>query len=546
MKTKAYLHSKRGIMLFFAVFTFAFTQLRAQVFIPATSYEDIYPTTAPKGTTPHCYSFGNVYFGGPTYDTYISGQDGAVIWRMTNIGNPAAIFNQGVIPYPNCVDVSVGFMYDMSSQAHAIVSYYKNGTGHFYDVYKWTVGGLSLVSSTQISFLPVYTRISMDSHKTYGLVIVWEEATDIYALTGLNCVFNGPILLGGTGGMKRPDVAFSHGPAALNVQFVYNLQTSPTTYDIYESVADFFTLNSSAFYTPTVQDINPIVAMWSEITASIDCPDHYSVENWAYTYGIDGVDIYTRSVDFNSLGFPVTTNVVNGTLGNVPMPAKELGPRIAYNQSCKSFHVAWYSSYFVLPNGQCYFTEEIKESAFGLVSNPDYELVAANSAFPPGASLNSIAFSKQNDNTPYLYTVFLTKKGTHHVFHKWPLTSSFRTSDSGNPNDPQHLADNCGAQHAAVVATNNSKLKELAVGPNPFSGQVSLYVPASMKNETMSLRLIDITGKLYLDQQCPASEASAIIENASHGLHGGTYFLSATVESMDVHQNFKLQCVENK
>lgn len=546
MKIRTELHSKRGILLFFAMFAFAFTQLRAQVLIPATSYEDIYPTTPPTGTTPHAYSWGNMYFGGPAFDSYISSQDGSVIWRMTNIGNPAAIFNQGVIPYPKCVDISVGFMYDASTVPHAIVSYYKNGVGHFYDVYKWGLGGLTLISSTQISFLTNYTRISMDSHKSYGLVIVWEEASDLYAITGLNCVFNGPILLGGTSSMKRPDVAFSHSAGPLNVRFVYHKQTSPTTYDIYESVADFFTLNSSAFYTPTVEDVNPVTVIWSELTASIDAPDHYGVENWAYTYAIDGVDVYTRSLDYNSLGFPVTTNVVNGTLGNAAMPAKELGPRIAYNQSGSSFHVAFYSSFFVMPNGQCYFTEEIKESAFGLVSSPDYELVAANSAFPSGASLNSIAFSKQTDVMAFLYTVFLDKKGTHHVFHKWPQTTSFRNSASGDLNEIHNLADNCGTEHAVVSGPASKRSKELAVGPNPFSGQVNLFVPPAMKNETMNIVLTDISGKLYLDQQCTASEAAGIIENTSRGLHAGTYFLSTTVKSMDVHQNFKLQCVENK
>jgi hypothetical protein len=68
-----------------------------------------------------------------------------------------------------------------------------------------------------------------------------------------------------------------------------------------------------------VQDVNGVTVQWSELTASIDCPDHYSVENWAYTYAIDGMDIYVRSIDYNSLGFPITTNVVNGSLGNVPM-----------------------------------------------------------------------------------------------------------------------------------------------------------------------------------------------------------------------------------
>lgn len=537
MKTRTY--SGRGLTLLFACFAFALST-QAQVFIPATCYQNVYPAGLPGGSTPHCYSYGNINFGGPVYDAYLASIDGKVFWRMTNPGNPAVTFNQGTVAYPNCQDISVGFNYGLGGVANAIVSYYKNGVGHFYDVYTWNVGGLTLLSSTQISTLLNYTRISMDSHRTYGIVIIWEEATSLRAITGLNGVYNGPIALGGTNNMKRPDVAFSHS-SALNVHFVYWIQTGVNSYRIFESVADFFTLHASASLTPTVQDITGVVTSPAPIP-SIDCPDHYNVENWAYTYAVNGTDIFVRSVDFNSTGLPVTTNVVNGTIGNAPMWAKEIGPRIAYNQGCNTFHVAWYSSYVVAPNGQCYFTEQIKEIAGpgSLFSSPDYELVATNSALPPGAAHNSIAFSKQNDANTYLYTVYLDNAGVHHAFHKWPVNTSFRTSD----NDHQSIAQNCDANHN-MAATAQARAKELTVGPNPFSDHVNLYVPAAVKDEMMNIRLTDISGKLLADHNCVASEAAAFVEKATHGLQTGTYFLNTAIEAMDLHQNFKLQCVEN-
>jgi hypothetical protein len=539
MKTR--IHLRRGITLFSTLFVFAFTTLHAQVLIPSTCYQDIYPPGLPGGSTPHCYSYGGINFGGPSYDGYLSSIDGNVIWRMTNLGNPAVVFNQGVVPYPNCQDISVGFNYGLGGTANAIVSYYKNGVGHFYDVYKWGVGGLTLLTSTQISTLVNYTRISMDSHRTYGIVIIWEEATSLRAITGLNGVYNGPILLGGTTNMKRPDVAFSHS-SALNVHFVYCLQTGPASYRIFESFADFYTLHASASLTPTVQDIIG-VGTNSPPVPSIDCPDHYGVENWAYTYAVNATDIYVRSVDFNSTGIPLTTNVVNGTIGNLPMWAKELGPRIAYNQGANTFHVTWYSSFVVAPNGQCYFTEQIKESAGpgSLFSSPDYELVAANSALPPGAAHNSIAFCKQNDANTFLYTVYLDNAGVHHAFHKWPVTTSFRTSD----NDHHSIAENCEAKHGLASIAQSGGIKELSVGPNPFSGHVNLYVPAAAKDAMISIRLTDISGKLLADHSCLAGEAPSFVEKATYGLQTGTYFLNTTIETLNIHQNFKLQCVEN-
>jgi hypothetical protein len=538
MKTR--IHFKRGITLFFALFVFALTTLHAQVLIPPTCFQNIFPAGPPSGRTPHCYSYSSINFGGPSYDGYLSSIDGRVFWRMTNPGNPAVIFNQGVVAYPNCQDISVGFNYGLGGLANAIVSYYKNGVGHFYDVYTWGLGGLTLLSSTQISTLLNYTRISMDSHRTYGIVIIWQEATSLRAITGLNGVYNGPILLGGTTNMKGPDVAFSHS-SALNVHFVYWLQTGVNSYRIFESVADFFTLHASASLTPTVQDIIGISSNHPPIP-SIDCPDHYSVENWAYTYAVNASDIFVRSVDFNTTGIPLTTNVVNGTVGNAPMWAKELGPRIAYNQSANTFHVTWYSSFVVAPNGQCYFTEQIRESAGlgSLISSPDYELVATNSALPPGAAHNSIAFSKQNDASPFLYTVYLDNAGVHHAFHKWPVTTSFRTSD----NDHQSAAHNCSPNHNIASAAQQGGIKELTVGPNPFSGHVNLYVPSSVKDEMMNIRLVDISGKLIAEHNCLAGDAPSFVEKATNGLQTGTYFLNATIETMNIHQNFKLQCVE--
>jgi hypothetical protein len=531
----------KGFLLLLSFLLAGITGLNAQTLIPATSFEYTFPGGAPAGDLPTCYSWANINFGGSSvYDGYLSAVNGELQWQMTVPSTPSSIFNQGTIAYPGCMDLNVGYMWGGSPLA--VVSYYMAGTGHFYDVYKWNTAGLFLVSSTQVSTMPTYTRISMDSHKTYGMVIVWEDAMDIYCVTGLSGSFSTPILLGGTGNMKRPDVAFSHIPTILNVQFVYNLQTGPVNYRIYETVADFFALHGSAgFYTPTVQDVNGVTVQWSELTASIDCPDHYSVENWAYTYAIDGMDIYVRSIDYNSLGFPITTNVVNGSLGNVPMWAKELRPRIAYNQSGTSFHVAWYSSYSVWPDGQCYFAEEIKESAAGLVSSADYLLVAANSAFPAGASLNSIAFSKQNDYSPFLYTVFLDAGGIYHKFHPWTLTSSFKTE----PNEQLHaLRDNCSELHSKPQAKHELK-PELRIGPNPFTSDIRLFVPDVLSRENIKITITDIGGRIVLQHEGMAGSASEAIEKAGKELSAGSYFVNANMEKAGVVQHFKLQKINN-
>lgn len=516
------------------------TGLKAQpVLIPATAFESIYPAAPPTGDLPSCYSFGNINVSSMTLDGYLSAVNGELIWQLSLPGNPTAMVAQGTVPYPGCTDINVGFNTGTGGAPLVIVAYHLAGTGHFYDVYFWTTGGLILLSSNAISSVPFYTRISMDSHKTYGIVITWEEPTGIYALTGLSGAFTAPVLLTGTAGYERPDVAFSHANVGLNLHFVYDTPNGMPGYDIIESEIDFFVLNSAVgSIAPTVMDINPVMCFWSQMTASIDAPDHYSVDNWAYTYAIDGMDIFVRAMDFNTTFTPVTTNVVNGSLGNQPMWAKELRPRIAYNQNNNTFHVAWYSSFVVVPDGECYFSEQITEDATTLVSSPDYELVASNSAFPPGASLNSITFSKQNDASPYLYTVFLDNMGVHHAFHAWPNTASFKTIKNPVAEAIQH---NCSAKSTATgISAHSSPAPQLSVGPNPSSGAFHLFAPASLKSENISVKLTDIRGQLILQYDGEAAGADDAVEKASTNLAEGVYLMSIKNSQSGESQNFKL------
>lgn len=531
--------TQKTLLLLFLAFLITSAGLKAQpTLIPPTAFEYIYPMGPPSGDLPTCYSFGNISMSGSTYDTYLSAINGELIWQLTAPGIPSALVNQGTIPYPGCMDINVGFNYGPGGTPLAIVAYYKTGVGHFYDVYKWGVGGLGLISTTNISSVPNYRRISMDSHKTYGIVITWEEPNGIYALTGLNGVFTAPVYLNGTGHYERPDVAFSHSNVGLNLHFVYDTPNGWPGYDIVESEIDFWVLNAAiGSITPSVMDINSVLCFWSQMTASIDAPDHYNVDNWAYTYAIDGADIYVRAMDFNTSLSPVTTNVVNGSLGNQPMWSKELRPRIAYNANNNTFHVAWYSSFNVMPYGQCYFTEQITEDASTLVSSPDYELVAANSFFPVGASLNSIAFSKQNDASPFLYTVFLDKDGVHHAFHEWINTADFKMI--ANP-VTEEIRHNCTADTRVTgIKSNSANTSELSIGPNPTSGAARLFVPASLKAETISLTIIDTRGQLVAQYSGDAVSTSEALEKASAGLSQGIYLVNAKIGN-NATQSFKL------
>ncbi len=521
----------------------------AQVLNTPTAYENIYPFGSPKGDLPSCYSWSGANLSGINGDIYLSSVNEKVIYRFTQPNTPSVTYTQGTISYPNCQDINVGYMVDNSGGGWTnliVVSYYKNGSGatagHYYDVYKWSFSSISLISSTQLDNMANYTRISMDSHFFYGIVITWQTSNGLYALTGLWGAFTSPVYLNGTGGMENPDVAFSHSTSGgLLCQFVYDYPWSAPSYDIYQTMLDFYTLNgASGSITPSIQDINTVTSLWSGVNCSIDAPDHYPVDNWAYTYAIDGADVYVRYMDYNtsSLG---TTNVVDGSvLGNLPIKAKELRPRIAYNQNCKSFHVSWYSTYTDGTNGACYFSEEIGEDGVTLISVSDYELMAANSAFPIGANLNSVTLSKQNDNSTFLYGVFLDNAGVHHTFHKWSNHADWRTAI-----DPAValIKDNCqnSRQNATTsVSKLASEHEKIVVGPNPFAKKITLFIPASLKDDNIILTVTDVAGKILLYYNGNAAKAPAEIERVSEELSPGSYFVNTKMQKSGVQQNIKL------
>lgn len=546
MKTKLVTVIKAAIVILVFNCTSS-SGLKAQVFNVPSAYENIYPLGIPSGDLPSCYSWGGATLSGIVGDIYLSAVNKRVVYRFTKPNTPSVIYTQGTLAYPNCEDISVGYIVDTTGGGwvnEIVVSYYKNGigpsAGHYYDVYKWTFGSITLVASTQLDNMLNYTRISMDSHFFYGIVITWETPNGLYALTGLWGLFTAPVYLNGTGGFEKPDVAFSHTSSGLLCQFVYDDPSMSPSYTIYETMIGFYPLHAAiGSITPFAQDTNYVTAVWSGVLCSIDAPDHYTVDNWAYTYALDGADVYVRYTDYNTSSVG-TTNVVNGTLGNAATYAKELRSKIAYNKSCTSFHVSWYSTDTDGTNGACYFTEEIAEDGVTLVSNVDYELIAANSAFPAGASLNSVTFSKQNDNSPFFYAVFLDNSGIHHSFHNWTNIANWKTTLT-----PQiaFIKDNCQNSSSSQITSVPKLLSKsdiLSAGPNPFTQKIKLQVSASLNDEILNISVNDITGRNLLNYTDVASKASAELEKATMNLIPGTYFVTAKLPKSGKLQTIKL------
>lgn len=533
MKT-TYYQGRQGILFLFALLIC--TWVRAQVLVPPTSTEINFGTA---GLTPTCFNYDDIPF--PTTfgkaDIYLSAVNNKVYWQAFHPVTGVFVIG-GSITYQSCVDMNVGLRFN-GTTPQLVVAYY-NGVapGHRVDVYNWNTGGGSVTMATgfplALSNLSSYTRISMDTHiEPSGLssynAIVWENPTvgplygiNLTACTGAASFVGG--VISGTGGLKRPDVAFSHVTGGnLALHFVYHSGTG-TNYNISETSAPYTTMHVSSPPAPTTQDGNIVSGILGLLSCSIDCPDHHaSPDIWTYVYSNNAASIFTRISSTGLAGTTadaLATGAYSGLLTGMSIAPSDIRPRVSYNQSGNSLHIAFYSNLVATPVTNNYYSMQINSAGTALVSANDYERVAAAAA--PGGAPASIALSKQNTNNKYLYTVFSTSSGLAHKFHPWATTSSYKTTG-------------IESQNISPIAN------ELLAGPNPFAESIRLYVPESLKNETMTASLTDLSGKLLLNYNGTAGEAPLALEQASKNLAAGTYFLSAQINGQ-LHKNFKLLC----
>lgn len=528
----------------FSVYSFA------QTFIAPVAFEDSYPPPGSPniGLTAHtsAYSWSTLNVAGTTFDIVLAGWDDAsgnpagMSWRYMVPSNPGTIINQGIVPYTNVRDVEVGLL-QSGVGPEILVAYYLNGVGHFVDVYTVTLGGPVYAYTNTLSTMTNYTRISMDCHLLYATAITWQDAQSINTVVGLagggGITFSGILSLQNTQTETIPDCAFSHTPMAgtLNVHYAYY---DPNSGNITESSYDFWIMiwMMGGMVPVAVNDVNFVGPLPNEEVLNIDCPGHYNVENWAYTYTNNQQDISVRFVDFNTSGTPTTVIVNNGSLGNVAInTSRNVHPFCAYDKNhtpgAASFQVGWHT-YAIDPatGAQAgYVSTQVNESGTVQI-NPilpmfDYQTVANN---PTWASQTPVlSFSKQDDQFPYLYTVFpewdqmMGAFRLENKYHKWSA--------------PQFK----GQEHNPFTCGDEAKIREFEAKhiaasrftayPNPFSNMLGITVPASMQHDNADITVTDITGKASGKYSGPLSKANAYLSELSKTLATNTYLVNINV-----------------
>lgn len=487
-----------------------------------------------------------------TWNTHSVGGASEFIYFISNTGTPALPIAQGSFTYKDVSDLEVGLYYDYSVNNYIVpVAYYENGVGHRLDLYELVGSTLVLTNSMQLSFAGNYGRIRMDSHNGYGIVIAWENPGIGIELMACNTgTWSGVTQLQGTNSEVGPDVAFNHissGPNTLRVCLAYRNPSNDIITTSFVEYSDIMATPQGGInmIAPQVDDQYNFPGNISNL--SLDCPDHYYTEDWAYTF-TDGEQVVVRFANKASMS-PAQTRIVNdGSFGNVPTfngQNTAHTPTLHYGDSeygaggyTGQIKVGWYNVDDV-PNGSFigngrYIGVEMQEDGGALMSDPDYMGISQNPTPVIADFRSGISFSKMGEGhwgsaPPFLYTTYFieTDPGSgdyelHHAFHRWDNVR-FRGSEPPVADARPHIE--CGPHIAQLQAQVG-----LNVFPNPFKNTLTNNVTMTAAG-LLELSLTDISGRQVGKKQVQLNKGRHMVKmnNLGH-LLPGTYFLSSFVD----------------
>ncbi len=468
------------------------------------------------------------------------------------------IYDQGYQIYPaNEVNLTVGLITSAGPNPQINVSYYRNGVGHFVDVWKWNCpshwggpGGITASFTRQLSCLTTYSQISMDSHKGYGTAIVWEQpGVGINVCAGNNNTFGHQFTIMGTAKNSIPDVAFTHaGSSVQQIHVASYFAPANAIKEYYVNWPDIIpggmldmtctALGCATCPVPSViEDMNPVAGIPTHIR--LDAPDHYSVQNWAYTYNIRN-DIYARIMNHNPGGWPEPSfggvpatvcftdgsyippglPVINGATNDMPV----IGWDNNNISGSPSFYVGWHTAFNdpgYNPGSDAYIAIQLKEGGF--IANPLMPFSFFGASFTPSniSPTPTLAFSKQNDISPYLYETFSEIGGCgfdmKHRLIPWS-SGSFKPGRS------------------TVTPGDN----EISINPNPFKDAPVLSTSENIENENITLTITDMSGKNLGTYNNPIYGANSFLATATSKLVPGNYLISVTCNKINFQKTFQV------
>jgi len=461
---------------------------RAQ-FVPPGYPETIYPAAATslvlRPQHASCYAMDNIPgYTMPNNLSIYSWNAGAsnvngIAWCWRS--SAGTVLNNFVVN-GLIFDLEVGFV-QQGGNTFIVAAYYESGVGHQYRIYQWSSGGLTPYGGGSLSTSATYGRISLDAHRLYGIAITWEVGGRIY-VKAMNTasgtwVIGNNIEVGGVSTGAIPDVAFAH-VTDLDIRIAY---VNTATGAVHVVHRDFPTIlvASAGPLGFAVDDVNP--AGFSSVSGfsqsdnlQLDCPDHYTQDNWSYIYTSDGMNVNTRIQNWSLSSSAITYSLTGwlGSSGNEHLT-------LAYSPAGNSIYYGWYTAYTGASPVPGYVAVHRGDNGSFIAPTTSYFFNrVANTTW---YSVNPvISFSKQNDIANELFAVY-AMHGTGGFSYEMRFKHVPWTATSFRPGAPEALGE-------VTREANN-----VFVYPNPFREHLSLAVQPDAAMDIYEVSITDLVGR---------------------------------------------------
>jgi hypothetical protein len=281
-----------------------------------------------------------------------------------------------------------------------------------------------------------------------------------------------------------------------------------------------------------VNDMNALTPGAVPSPVNIDCPDHFDVENWAYTYTDNNADISVRLVDWHTFMPPTTRIVNNGSLGNFPINGSvNYNSFLSYDdQGAMSGRVnlGWYTNNIdpVTGNIAGYIALSMNETGTGLLTPIDYQTIANIPTW--ASSTPKLSFTKMHHQSNFQYTIFpeidpVNGFRMQHKYHTWGAPQ-FK---GGSPESLYTCDDE---DKIKAFENRHAIVPHLSAYPNPFSDKLAIKIPGALLEENATVSVTNIVGKKYGTFSGKMLEVNDYLTKLSKQLIPGSYLVNVNIE----------------
>jgi hypothetical protein len=152
-----------------------------------------------------------------------------------------------------------------------------------------------------------------------------------------------------------------------------------------------------------------------------------------------------------------------------------------------------------------------------------------------------MSFSKQNDATNFLYTIFPQYWNPwggymmQNKYHPWN-TAAFKGE--------KHVVMTCNDEEKIKTFTNKHiATTHITAYPNPFSTMLGLSIPNENQNDDATISVTDITGKGYGNYNGKLINANSYLTTLSKTLVPGQYTININIDGKSA-QSLKITKTE--